>query len=115
MYPSERIDDKISKDTAAQLGQKLDIVESVIRFQFKTANEATKKFTSIELTDLGVLKATHSKLKRKKVTLYNKLQYQENLLTNTNTEKKITTITKTIVSVKEDIELVSTKLTTYEN
>lgn len=116
MYPSERIDDLISKETATELGIGLSLVEMVTRFQFRTANEATHTCTSIELTDLGVFRATKSKLTRKISTFKRKYEIKEKLSQDTNlTDRKRQAAHKACLTITEDIAFLQKKRDSYEN
>ncbi len=116
MYSSERIDDQINKETAQELGIDINIIDIVSRFQFRTANEATQIATSIELTDLGVFKATKSKLTRKIATLEKKLRLKESIAASPSlTDKKKETADKICDSVRTNIEFLSIKRRSYED
>lgn len=116
MYSSERIDDQISKDTALELGINLNLVEMVTRFQFRTANEATHTCTSIELTDLGVFKATKSKLTRKISTFKRKYEIKEKASKDpTLTDRKRQAASKACLTITEDIAFLQKKRDSYEN
>lgn len=116
MYASERIDDKISKDTANELNLDFNLVDKVIRFQFKTANEATTLSSSIELTDLGTFKTPRTKLDRKLKTLYRKLEIKKALSLNPDvSERRRTAASLTCSTITENIEYLTKKKLSYEN
>lgn len=116
MYPSERIDSIISKDCSEALGINLDLVEKVIRFQFKSANEATHNSTSIELTDLGVFKATKPKLNRKFKTITRKLEFvTRQSLDPTLTDRKRRAALLTLSTIEGNLDFVASKRKTYED
>lgn len=116
MYTSERIDDKINKECGEELGINPELVDKVIRFQFRTANEACSTSTSVELTDLGVFKATKTKLDRKLKTFNRKLEFKQKLSQDPNlSDRKRRATLLTCNTIEENIVYLENKRKSYED
>lgn len=116
MYASERIDEQLNKETARELNLNLSLVDQVIRFQFRTGNEATTTSTSIEFTGLGVFKAIENKIKRKLKTYARKLQIKEGLSSSTEiSDRKKHSATLACKTIEDNIAYLSNKEKSYEN
>ena len=61
--------DTVLKKTIEDLEMSEDIVEKVVSWSYKNANEATKTNAEVEISGLGVFKVSPAKTRRKLVTL----------------------------------------------
>lgn len=61
--------DTILKKTVEDLSLPEDIVEKVVSWSYKNANEASKVNNEVEMSGLGVFKVSNAKLKRRIIRL----------------------------------------------
>jgi len=111
MYPSQRIESRIIEELVEELGLPEATIEAVRKFQGKTANEATKLFNTIELTDLGVFCVSASRVSKKITTLEKiKNQYQKKVDDTTLSDKVRETNVRKVQSMVDNLNFLNSKL-----
>jgi len=74
----QEVKDFIIEKVATDLQFSQDIVEAVVGWSYKKANEATKKHQEVELSGIGKLQLSQAKLKREIAKLEQILGYLQN-------------------------------------
>lgn len=69
----QSVKDFIINKTSQELEIPLETVESVVSWSYKKANEATQRVREIELSGIGTLRVSQSKLRNRLHNLYNRL------------------------------------------
>lgn len=112
----EKLRDVLITRTAIKTLQSETVVDKVISFQFKDANEAIKNCNEVEISGFGKFIASPTKMRKKIKKMELIVGRIESILQRTDlTEKEITSLDKKVLYNKLMIEYLKTKLAKYEN
>lgn len=109
MLLSERIESRINEIVSKQLGISKDIIDAINTFQWKITLEATRKFSNIEITNLGRLKVKQKLVDSNLFKLNSIKNAYEKQLKNLTDEKEIARLNIRIEGLIEDINFLESK------
>lgn len=93
---NKSLKDFLIEKVADDLQFPLDIVEAVIGWSYKSANEATKSHKTIELSGIGKLMLSQGKLKKRLLSL-------ESMERNMQNDPRLPMVLETIKNLKEKV------------